>query len=559
MKILLSTLHAKYVHASLALPYLSAACAQLPGLEFRILELTVNEQQDQLLSRLYAEEADVVLFSCYIWNTELTLKLASDLKQLAPDTVIVLGGPEVSFGAFDMMVRNSAIDCIVRGEGEETCRELLLAVSRGLPLDDIAGITYRDREEIVANPEREAIAELDLIPSPFAAGLVDLTKPLVYYETSRGCPFSCAFCMSSIDNGVRSFSMDRIRRDLLLLMEIGVQTVKLADRTFNFDAKRANEIWRFILERNRSSKFHFEIAAELLTDDNLALLAQVPPGVFRFEIGVQSGAEETLAKVERKSSLTKLFDNVATLKANSSVTIHLDLVAGLPGESLEGFLDSLQGLFALGADHIQVEPLKVMKGTPMRGIARKEGYAYAEAAPYKVLHTPWLSFPDIRRIDGISRLLDLLYNSGRFATSLEELSGRTPLAQLFAAAADYFESEGIAANLSLPVLFEALWRFAGSRLRDLELERLRDALCFDLCLTGYPGGNTPSFFSANVEKSERGAPAGLAAAKAGERVRYYRRQFSRDYRDKPWTEGAVELTFVYRSAPGEGLQVEVLW
>jgi len=558
MKILLATLHAKYVHASLALPYLSSACAGLPGLDFRILELTVNEQQDQLLSRLYGEKADVVLFSCYIWNTELTLKLASDLKQLAPDTVIVLGGPEVSFGAFDMMVRNSAIDCIVRGEGEETCRQLLQAISCGLPLDDIAGITYREGEEIVANPEREAIAELDRVPSPFAAGLVDLGKPLVYYETSRGCPYSCAFCMSSIDNGVRSFSMDRIRRDLLLLMENGVQTVKLADRTFNYDAKRANEIWRFILEHNRTSKFHFEIAAELLTEDNLALLAEVPPGMFRFEIGVQSGGEETLAKVERKSSLTRLFDNVSSLKAETRVTIHLDLVAGLPGESLEGFLNSLQGLFTLGADHIQVEPLKVMKGTPMRGIARKEGYAYAEAAPYKVLHTPWLSFPDIRRIDGISRLLDLLYNSGRFAAALEELSARTPLSQLFATAAGYFESEGIASNLSLPVLFEALWRFAGSRLEDRELERLRDALCFDLCLTGYPGGNTPSFFSANVAKGERGAPAGLLAARAGERVRYYRRQFARDYRDKPWTEGAVELTFVYRSAPGEGLQVEVL-
>ena len=558
MKILLATLHAKYVHASLALPYLSSACADLPGLDFRILELTVNEQQDQLLSRLYGEKADVVLFSCYIWNTELTLKLASDLKQLAPDTVIVLGGPEVSFGAFDMMVRNSAIDCIVRGEGEETCRELLQAISCGLPLDDIAGITCREGEEIVATPEREAIAELDRIPSPFAAGLVDLGKPLVYYETSRGCPYSCAFCMSSIDNGVRSFSMDRIRRDLLLLMENGVQTVKLADRTFNYDAKRANEIWRFILEHNRTSKFHFEIAAELLTEDNLALLAEVPPGMFRFEIGVQSGGEETLAKVERKSSLTRLFDNVSSLKAETRVTIHLDLVAGLPGESLEGFLNSLQGLFTLGADHIQVEPLKVMKGTPMRGIARKEGYAYAEAAPYKVLHTPWLSFTDIRRIDGISRLLDLLYNSGRFAAALEELSARTPLSQLFATAAGYFESEGIASNLSLPVLFEALWRFAGSRLEDRELERLRDALCFDLCLTGYPGGNTPSFFSANVAKGERGAPAGLLAARAGERVRYYRRQFARDYRDKPWTEGAVELTFVYRSAPGEGLQVEIL-
>ena len=556
MKILLSTLHAKYVHASLALPYLASACAELPDLECRVLELTVNEQQDQLLSRLYAEKADVVLFSCYIWNTELTLKLASDLKQLLPGTFIGLGGPEVSFGAFDLMVRNGAIDCIVRGEGEETCRRLLQALSCGSHLDEIAGITYREGEEIIANPEREPIAELDSIPSPFAAGLVDLSKPLIYYETSRGCPFSCAFCMSSIESGVRSFSMDRIKRDLLLLMEGGAQTVKLADRTFNFDAKRANEIWRFILEQNRTSKFHFEIAAELLTEENLALLAEVPAGMFRFEIGVQSGGQETLAKVERKSSLAKLYQNVESLSSRTRITVHLDLVAGLPGESLEGFLDSLDGLFALGADHIQVEPLKVLKGTPMRGIARKEGYAYAEAAPYKVLQTPWLSFTDIRRIDGISRLLDLLYNSGRFAASLKVLESGTPLPQLFAAVAEYFESEAIASNLSLPLLFEAVWRFASSRLEGQELEQLRDALSFDLCLTGYPGGNAPSFFS-TVEKLEKTVPPELAA-RPGERVRYYRRRFARDYRVKPWVEAATELTFVYRSAPGAGLHVEVL-
>jgi anaerobic magnesium-protoporphyrin IX monomethyl ester cyclase len=558
MKILLSTLHAKYVHSSLALPYLVSACADLPGLEFQILELTVNEQQDQLLSRLYAAQADVILFSCYIWNTELTLKIASDLKQLSPKTLIVLGGPEVSFGAFDMMVRNPAIDCIVRGEGEATCRELLQALREGVPLDDIAGITFREGEEVVANPERDAVSDLGLLPSPFAAGLVDLGKPLVYFETSRGCPFSCAFCMSSIDSGVRSFSMDRIRQDLLLLMEAEVQTVKLVDRTFNFDAARANEIWRFILERNRTSIFHFEIAAELLTDENLTLLAQVPPGMFRFEIGVQSGGEETLAKVERRSSLEKLFEKTRLLKEKTRVTIHLDLVAGLPGESLAGFLGSLQGLFTLNPDHIQVEALKVMKGTPMRGIARKELYAYAEAPPYKVLRTPWLSFFEIRRIEGISRLLDLLYNSGRFRTSLAALGESEPLSQVFAAAAEFFEEQEFAANLSLPGLFEALWSFAGSRLKGESLEQLRDALSFDLCLIGYPGGNTPSFFAANVEKGERGAPAGLAATKAGERVRYYRRRFTKDYRAKPWTEAETQLTFIYRSAPGEGLQVEVL-
>lgn len=558
MKILLTTLHAKYVHASLALPYLASASATLPGLECVILELTVNELPDQLLSRLYAQRADVVLFSCYIWNTELTLKLASDLKQLSPGTVIVLGGPEISFGSFDLMVKNPAIDCIVRGEGEATCTELLDALSRDLPLDDLAGITYRHHDEIIANPERAALADLDRIPSPFAAGLVQVDKPLVYYETSRGCPFSCAFCMSSIESGVRSFSMERIKRDLQLLMEAGARTVKLADRTFNYDAKRADEIWRFILEHNRDSKFHFEIAAELLTEENLALLSQVPAGVFRFEIGVQSGGQETLAKVERKSSLLKLYRNVQRLKSETEVTVHLDLVAGLPGESLPGFLDSVQGLFALGGDHIQVEPLKVLKGTAMRGIARKEGYAYSEAAPYKILRTPWLSFEDIRRIEGISRLLDQVYNSGRFAATLGEFAAEKPLSRLFSEAAEYFEGEGLfAGNLSLASLFEALWRFAAAGWEGERLERLRDALTFDFCLTGYPGGNPPGFFAPRQDEDAAHAPLRLES-RPGERVRQYRRTFARDYRGTPWREEATALTFVYRSAPGEGLQVQLL-
>ncbi|HJV36647.1 B12-binding domain-containing radical SAM protein [Geomonas sp.] len=558
MKILLATLHAKYVHSSLALPYLASFCADLEGLEFETVELTVNEQQDQLLARLYASRADVVLFSCYIWNTELTLKLASDLKKVEPGTFVVLGGPEVSFGSFEMMVQLPAIDCIVRGEGEATCRELLLALRDGTPLDDIAGVTFREGDDVIANPDRGPLPALDVIPSPFSSDLADLDKPLVYYETSRGCPFSCAFCLSSIENRVRSFSMERIRQDLGLLMERGVRTVKLVDRTFNYDAARANEIWRFILDNNRTSKFHFEIAADLLTEDNLALLAEVPPDLFRFEIGVQSGAEETLAKVERKSSLHRLFENVRRLKAETAVTIHLDLVAGLPAETMEGFLNSLQSLFELRPDHIQVEPLKVMKGTAMRGLARKHRYAYSDAAPYKVLHTPWLTFLEIRKIEGVSRLLELVYNSGRFPASLEVLAASAPLSEVFAAAADFFEGEGGVQNLSLTALFEAIWRFACSRMPAEGQEEFRDALSYDFCLTGYPGGNTPAFFDSTAKTAPKGPAAELPAPRAGERIRQYRRQFARDYRTTPWAEGETEITFVYRSAPGEGLRVDVL-
>ncbi len=341
MKILLATLHAKYVHNSLALPCLAVACKGMDGVETVIREFTVNEQADRVLRALVAEEADVAAFSCYIWNIGETLKLASDLKQVRPGTFIILGGPEASFGVFELMTQYPAIDCVIRGEGEETFRELMALLLRTDGGRDAlqgvsAGIIFRAGEEIIATPERAPIADLDDIPSPFSAGLVELNKPLVYYESSRGCPFSCAFCMSSLERGVRSFSMERIRKDLGLLLAQGAQTVKFVDRTFNYDAGRANAIWEFILAENRASRFHFEIAADLLTEENFRVLRRVPPGMFRFEIGVQSGDERTLARVGRRSELERLFANVRRLREETAVIVHLDLVAGLPGEDYPG-------------------------------------------------------------------------------------------------------------------------------------------------------------------------------------------------------------------------------
>jgi anaerobic magnesium-protoporphyrin IX monomethyl ester cyclase len=599
MKILLATLHAKYVHNSLALPCLAAVCMGMDGVTTVIREFTVNEPADRVLRALVAEEADVAAFSCYIWNIGETLKLASDLKKVRPETFIVLGGPEASYGAFELMAQHPAIGCIVRGEGEETFRELiaLLASTSGdkKALQEVsAGIIFRSGDEIIAAPEREPIPELDTIPSPFAARLVDLKKPLVYYESSRGCPFSCAFCMSSLERGVRSFSMKRIKGDLRLLMAQATQTVKLVDRTFNWNPARANEIWEFILAENHASRLHFEIAADLLTEDNFQLLRKAPAGIFRFEIGVQSGDDEVLARVGRKCDQTRLFANVRRLREETGVIVHLDLVAGLPGEDFSGFLGSLQKIFdALGsganskgltrcapydltgndandrflpACHIQVEPLKVLKGSPMRKIAAEENYAYSAAPPYKVLRTPWLSFAEICHIETVSRLLDLIYNSGKFRTVLTLLAGTIPLSRFFAAAANYWEDAEPLPNLSQPELFETLWRCAAGFLPERELEQFRDALCFDFCLADYPAASRlPGFFAGEGNPVKHGKEKEMSAGlrqqlgiAEGSRVRTFRRGFARDYRRAPWIEGLVELLFVYISAPGRGLRLEVM-
>jgi anaerobic magnesium-protoporphyrin IX monomethyl ester cyclase len=580
MKILLATLHAKYVHNSLALPCLAAACKGMEGVETVIREFTVNEPADRVLRALVAEEADVAAFSCYIWNIGEALRLVSDLKQVRPETIIILGGPEVSYGAFELMSQHPAIDCIVRGEGEETFRELMTLLLRTNGGRDAlqcisAGIVFRAGEEIIAAPERLPIADLDTVPSPFTAGLVDLKKPLVYYETSRGCPFSCAFCMSSLDRGVRSFSMKRIKEDLGLLMAQGAQTVKLVDRTFNYSATRANEIWEFILAENRASRFHFEIAADLLTEENFRLLRRVPPGVFRFEIGVQSGDEETLARVGRRSDLERLFANVRRLREETGVIVHLDLVAGLPGEDFPGFLNTLQRLFdVLNSDgqwqgeecHIQVEPLKVLKGSPMRKIAAEENYAFSAAPPYKVLRTPTLSFSDICHIETVSRLMELVCNSGKYRTALTLAAQTHPLSRFFAAAAQYWEDAVLPPCLSQTALFEAIWQFTEGFLPAGEQEEFRDALCFDFCLADYPAASRlPGFFTDERKQWQHGKEKEMSTGLRQQlgiadesRVRTFRRIFAEDYRSIPWIEGKVEFLFVYISAPGKGLRVEVL-
>ncbi len=573
MKVLLATLHAKYVHASLALPSLAAACRGMAGVTTAIREFTVNEPADRVLAALVSEQADVAAFSCYIWNIEATLKLVSDLKKVRPGTLIILGGPEASYGVFELLAEHQGIDCVVRGEGEETFREVVALLARtGGAADALAGvsagITFRAGAEIIAAPERAPVADLDTLPSPFAAGLVDLDKPLVYYETARGCPFSCAFCMSSLEKGVRPFSMARVSQDLGLLMAQEVQTVKLVDRTFNFSARRANEIWQFILEETRMSAFHFEIAADPLTEENFRLLKRVPAGMFRFEMGVQSASPETLARIGRSSDLARLFANVRRLQEETGVVVHLDLVAGLPGENFKGFLDSLQQLFDLTdgsarrpikPSHIQVEPLKVLKGTPMRKIAGQEHYAFSAAPPYKVLRTPWLSFTDICRIDTIGRLLDLVFNSGRFRTTLAAVARSRPLSLFFADMAGRWEDAGFLPNLSQPALFEALWQCAGTILAEGELADLRDALSFDFCLADYPA-RLPGFFTGQVNslaKDRRAVLLEKLQIAPGNKVRTFSMNFRRDYRNVPWVEEGVELLFVYMSAPGKGLRVEV--
>jgi anaerobic magnesium-protoporphyrin IX monomethyl ester cyclase len=558
MKLLLTTLHSRYIHSSLALPCLAASCSGIIGLEIVIREQTINERPEKVLAALSGENADIIAFSCYIWNIEQTLKIAAELKLLHPGIYIILGGPEVSYGSHELMAGNPHIDAVVRGEGEGTLRRLMLLMTAAsgcaVPDESVleaGNLTFRSGDEIISAPVSLSMKELDSIPSPFSAGLADISKPLVYIETSRGCPFSCSFCLSSAEKGVRSFSMARIESDLAILMERGVETIKLVDRTFNYDPARADHIWRFILNNNRKSRFHFEIAADLLTDDNLAILKTVPPDTFRFEIGVQSTAAETLESVGRKSDLTRLFENVSRLKRETSITLHLDLVAGLPGEDFDGFRNSVERLLLLKPDHIQVEPLKMLKGTAIRKSAKESGYSFSPYPPYRILKSRWLSFEEICRIEEIGDAIEDIYNSGRYRATLAMLSDYGPLYPLFTAQRP--ERNGVR---QLPQAFSALLE-AAEDIFPLQSETIRDTLRFDYCMTGHPGRYLPSFLQPGGVESGRPAPsisnkevASRLSLPSNIRFRTFTASFGRDYTVGDLPEGETETTFVYGNFDG---------
>lgn len=564
MKILLATLHAKYSHASLALPCLAAYCQDIPDTEIAIREWTVNEPREHILRLVMAEGADLIAFSCYIWNIEQTLKIISDIKKIAPKTITVLGGPEVSFGIFDLMHDNVAIDFVIKGEGEEPFRRLITSLMRektSLQQDspsETDNLFFRDCNDIASGPLSRKNLDLDTLPSPFEAGMVDLSKPLIYYETSRGCPFSCAFCLSSVEGTVRSFSLDRIKKDLRFLMNSNVAQIKLVDRTFNYDAGRADAIWKFILAHNRSSHFHFEISADLLTDENLLTLARVPENTFRFEIGIQSASAATLEQVGRTADLPRIFANVERLKKETSVELHLDLVAGLPGEDYGGFLNSLQKIADLKPDMIQIEPLKVLKGAPMRAIAGREGYAFSEYSPYTILHNPWLCFEEICRIETVGRLLDLFGKHGRFEAAFRILERYMTFSATLDQMARQAGNENLS-SLSCLRVYELFARLTEPLPDATARAVLHDALFFDYCRSEMPRmGKLPSFAVESQHRCSwpalRDLPGDLKFP-PGSRVKSFRYEFGSDYRMRQEGTGATTVTFIYISGSGRGLQV----
>lgn len=559
MRTLLVTLHSKYIHGSLALPYLAAYCGAAAG-ELRLLEFTVHEPKESVLAALLAQQPDVVAFSVYLWNRRETLDLIDALTAAAPKLRTVIGGPEVCFEGPELFARHPGLTALVRGEGEIPLRGLLSAWHQGQDPEGVPRLLWRQGLTLQEGPDAPPLAELDQIPSPFALGLVALDRGLVYYETSRGCPYTCAFCMSALDPLVRSFSKARIEADLRLLLAARVPLIKLVDRTFNYDAARAREIFGFLLQQEGESRVHFEIGAHLLDQATLELLAQAPKGRFQFEIGVQSTLSQTLERIGRKASLERLETNVRQLVAQGNIHLHLDLIAGLPGEGFDDSLNAIDRVLALRPNHLQLEPVKLLPGSPLRQQADQLGLRFDPNPPYAILSTPTLSWQELDRLRGISRLLDLTWNSGCFDGFLGGmLQNWGALSQALASIQAHWQQAGLFRHpLSRAGVFAAIADWVRSHCRPDQSAPLLELLGRDYarCERVVPG-KVPDFLDrplteAEMEAVRQRVQAETQALKGlGLKLQY----FAAPFFTLPGGSSRQVRLFLYLTRSGAGMEV----
>ncbi|SDM78750.1 B12-binding domain-containing radical SAM protein [Acetanaerobacterium elongatum] len=422
----LCALNSKYVHSSLA-PWclLAGVKAYCPAdIQACVVEGTINEALTDISARIAKKQPAVVGLSCYIWNITPVLELVRILKAELPQAVIVLGGPEVSYNAAEVLTNNSLVDYIVSGEGERPFALLLNALYQSTQVKCIPGVCGRTESGVYTS---QPYTPEDEPPSPYTEEYFSaLNGRIAYLETSRGCPFSCAFCLSGRCGGVRSYPLERAKKELLCLAVSGTQTVKLVDRTFNANRPRALELFRFILQNYGRAIppgvcFHFEVAGDLLDDETITLLAQAPAGAIQLEIGLQSFNPLTLAAIHRKTDITRLTHNLARVIGNGNMHIHLDLIAGLPFEDYASFAQSFNTAFALRPNMLQLGFLKLLHGAPMRENPQEYPCSYSDKPPYEVTETPWLTSRELAQLHQIEDAVERLYNSGRFKRTLNYL------------------------------------------------------------------------------------------------------------------------------------------
>ena len=451
MKVLLTAVNAKYIHSNLAIYSMKAYAEQkgCPGVEIQLAEYTINQQQDGILRGIYEEKPDLLCFSCYIWNISFVRELIRDVKKILPKTRIWVGGPEVSYDAEDFLKEMPQITGVICGEGEETFAEVVRTYAQWekqeeepKALGNILGVVYREGKNLIFTGNRD-ILNMDELVFPYE-NLSLFEHKIIYYESSRGCPFSCSYCLSSIDKKLRFRSVSLVKKELQFFLDHQVPQVKFVDRTFNCKKEHAMEIWKYIKEHdNGITNFHFEIAADLLTEEEIGLIAAMRPGLIQLEIGVQSTNERTLQEIRRKTSFQEICKKVRAVAEGENVHQHLDLIAGLPYEDYESFQKSFCDVYALRPQQLQLGFLKVLKGAYMEEMADAYGCVYKSGEPYEVLKTEWLTYGEISRLKGIEEMTEVYYNSGQFFYTLEALVKEFPDAfTMYEELADFYKRKG---------------------------------------------------------------------------------------------------------------------
>ena len=426
MKIILTAVNAKYIHSNLAV-YTLQASAEKAGVFPEIREFTINQSKDSMLRSLFLARADVVCVSCYIWNISIVEDLITEYHKISPKTKIWLGGPEVSYHAEEMLEQYPFLAGIMKGEGEVTFREIAVYYQNqgngmeGKTLEEIHGITYRDADGAVKSNPWRPVMDLSEVDFPYA-NLKKFENRIIYYESSRGCPFSCSYCLSSIDKRLRFRNLELVKKELAFFLEQKVPQVKFVDRTFNCKKDHAMAIWKFIAEHdNGVTNFHFEIAADLITEEELELLNTLRPGLVQLEIGVQSTNPQTIEAIHRKMDFGKVTEIVNRIAKGRNIHQHLDLIAGLPYEDYASFRRSFADVYALRPQQLQLGFLKVLRGSFMYEHTKEYDCHYQEREPYEVLYTKWLPYDDVLKLKDVEEMVEVYYNSRQFTNTMEEL------------------------------------------------------------------------------------------------------------------------------------------
>lgn len=488
-KVILAALNAKYIHSNLALRYLSRFQNNNQKHHVETMEFTINQRLDFIAEELFRKQPDVVLFSCYIWNVEMLRQLCPILKKIMPDCVIGFGGPEVSYESETFLRENPAVDFVMRGEGELVFTKYLEHLDAGNPatLGEIESLTYRQGDEIFSTPQMHPM-DLALLPFPYEDDFSDVQNQIIYYESSRGCPYYCGYCLSSVENGVRFVPLDKVLPDLQKFLDKNVPQVKFIDRTFNCKKSHAMAIWKYLHEHdNGVTNFHFEITADLIDQETIDFLKTVRKGLFQFEIGVQSTNPQTIRAINRNVDFAALSEIVQQIKDGGNIHQHLDLIAGLPYEDYDSFGRSFNDVYALHPEQLQLGFLKVLKGSMLHQKQKEFEIVYHDAAPYEVLTTHELPYADTLRLKYVEEMVETYYNSGRFLHTLAYLVPlyESPFA-FFEALSQFWVGENYHyLGLSKMGLFDVLWRFVEQNPK-VDKRKLQWEMKFDIALHEKP-------------------------------------------------------------------------